>query len=115
MHSSIKEIKRMANIISAFFKDNSAICNNILKNSHNLCTDILTIGIIVNVNGGRFYEFFLFHETAIMHRLITNLLLENNQQAGLVLHSGASHTYTTPNGAIFNNFSVFPFFQKNLS
>ena len=52
---------------------------------------------------------FLFHETAIMHRLITSLLLENNQQAGLVLHSGASHTYTTPNGAIFNNFSVFPF------
>ena len=51
---------RMANIIPAFLKDkgvetNSAICNNIMKNSHTLCTDVLTIEIIVaNVNGGRF-------------------------------------------------------------
>ena len=56
----------MTNIIPTFFKDkgvettNSAkICTNILKNSHYLCTDILTIRIIVNVNGGRFYEFFV--------------------------------------------------------
>ena len=61
----------MANIIPAFLKDkgvetNSAICNNIMKNSHTLCTDVLTIEIIVaNVNGGRFYEFCLSLETTI--------------------------------------------------
>ena len=59
----------MANIIPAFLKDkgvetNSAICNNILKNSHTLCTDVLTIEIIVaNVNV--FYEFCLSLETTI--------------------------------------------------